>query len=82
MPQEFWLVLDDPFSDELADRVFEAGFDDSSLTTGSSGSATIEIAHRRGALEDLIAEAIRQAESAGLTVARRNATHGVSGWLS
>jgi hypothetical protein len=70
MTPEFWLVLDDEFSDELADRVFAAGFDDSALTTGASGKATIEIAHRQGSLVELIAAAIRQAEDAGLKVAR------------
>lgn len=70
MTPEFWLVLDDEFSDELADRVFAAGFDDSALTTGANGKATIEIAHRQGSLADLIGIAIRQAEGAGLTVAR------------
>jgi hypothetical protein len=67
---EFWLVLNEPSSDDLADRVYEAGFDDCALTTGASGAATIEIAYRWGSLAELIAAAIRQAENAGLTVAR------------
>lgn len=37
MTPEFWIVLDDEFSDELADRVYEAGFDDCALTTGAGG---------------------------------------------
>ncbi len=68
MTPEFWIVLDEPFSDELADRVFEAGFDDSALTTVAGGSATIEVNTRQGELNALIEEAIRQAESAGLSV--------------
>ena len=70
MTPEFWLVLEEEFSDELADRVYEAGFDDSALTTGAGGAATIEISSRRGDLSDLIRAAIAQAEHAGLCVRR------------
>lgn len=67
MSPEFWIVLDETPNEELANRVYEAGFDDAIVTT-AAGSPTIEIRHRQGELHELIREAISQSESAGLTV--------------
>ena len=68
MESEFWIVLDESPTEELADRIYTAGFDDAIVTTAASGAATIEIHHREGELRDLLREAISQAEGAGLSV--------------
>ena len=68
MPHEFWIVLDDTPSDELADRIYTAGFDDAIVTTAAGGAATIEVHHRHGELQDLLRQGIAQAEAAGLSV--------------
>lgn len=68
MTPEFWIVLEEDPSEELADRVYAAGFDDAILTTAAAGAATIEVRHRRGELQELIRDAIAQAESSGLSV--------------
>ena len=68
MTPEFYLVLkDQDLSDQLADAVFEAGFDDSSLTMHSNRAA-IWICHREGELIDLVREALAQAQAEGLQV--------------
>lgn len=65
---EFYLVLSaDDLSDELADMVFEAGFDDSEFTM-RGGHAAIWICHREGELHALIKEALEQARQGGLEV--------------
>lgn len=65
---EFYLVLpDDDLSDQLADKVFEAGFDDSEFTM-RGGHAAIWVCHRQGELGGLIKEALEQARQAGLEV--------------
>ena len=65
---EFYLILQTgELTDELADAVFEAGFDDSSLTM-RGGKATVWIRHRPGELTDLVREALAQAAAGGLNV--------------
>ena len=68
MTPEFYLVLKnrDP-DDELADAVFEAGFDDSMLTMRSDRAA-IWVAHREGELTDVVRTALEQAQNGGLAV--------------
>jgi len=68
MKPEFYLVLDAPASDDLANAVYEAGFDDS-VFTSRAGRAAIEIFDREGAVVQVVEEAIRQAEKHGLRVA-------------
>ena len=68
MNPEFYLVLvADDITDELADSVYEAGFDDSSLMVRGSHAA-IWIRHRPGELTQVVREAIRQAKEGGLRV--------------
>lgn len=68
MNPEFYLILDaDDLSDELADAVYEAGFDDSSLIV-RGGNAAIWICHREGALTEVVREALAQARAGGLDV--------------
>jgi hypothetical protein len=65
---EFYLILDsDELTDELADRVYEAGFDDSSFTM-RSGKAAIWICHRKGDLKQLVHDALEEARKGGLKV--------------
>jgi hypothetical protein len=65
---EFYLILKDhDLSDELADAVFEAGFDDSELTVRGDHAA-IWVCHREGELAPLVKEALEQAQQAGLRV--------------
>ncbi len=64
---EFWIV-DDPPTEELADRAFAAGFDDGIVTIAAGGAATIELHHRNGELHRLIRDAISRAEAGGLKV--------------
>jgi hypothetical protein len=68
MTPEFYLVLKnrDP-DDELADAVFEAGFDDSMLTMRSDRAA-IWVAHREGELTEVVRTALDQARDGGLVV--------------
>ncbi len=68
MTPEFYLVLKnrDP-DDQLADAVFEAGFDDSMLTMRSDRAA-IWVCHREGELTQLVREALQQARAGGLRV--------------
>jgi hypothetical protein len=69
MNPEFYLILEcDQLTDELADRVYEAGFDDSSFTM-RGGKAAIWIRHRRGELAQLIRDALAQARRGGVQVA-------------
>ena len=68
MTPEFYLVLKDhELHEQLENAVFEAGFDDSSLTM-RGGSAAIWICHRPGELTTLVREALAQARAGGLSV--------------
>jgi hypothetical protein len=68
MTPEFYLVLDErDLSDSLADAVFEAGFDDASLTM-HGGRAAIWIQDREGDLVGVVREALAQARTRGLQV--------------
>ncbi len=68
MDPEFYLILTgDELTDELADAVYEAGFDDSSLTM-RGGKAAIWIRHRSGELKQVVREALKQARQGGLCV--------------
>jgi hypothetical protein len=69
MNPEFYVILKaSDLTDELADAVYDAGFDDSSLVMRSGGAA-IWIRHRPGELADVIREALNQAKQGGLKVA-------------
>jgi hypothetical protein len=68
MMPEFYLVLRNRDSDEqLADTVYESGFDDSELTVRGDRAA-IWICHRQGELTHLVREALAQARAGGLDV--------------
>jgi hypothetical protein len=68
MNPEFYLILDsNKLTYELSDKVYEAGFDDSSLTM-RGGNAAIWIRHRRGELRQVVHDAIEQAKQGGLRV--------------
>jgi hypothetical protein len=68
MNPEFYLILKSKdLTDELADKVYEAGFDDSSLTM-RGGNAAIWIRHRHGELRQVVHDAIEQAKQGGLRV--------------
>jgi hypothetical protein len=68
MDPEFYLILDaTDLTDELADAVFEAGFDDSSFTM-RGGQAAIWIRHRPGELRQVVRDALDQARKGGLRV--------------
>lgn len=65
---EFYLILNaDDLSDQLADAVYEAGFDDSSFEMRSDHAA-IWVTHRKGELTELVREALAQANQGGLDV--------------
>jgi len=68
MNPEFYLILDaNELSDELADAVFEAGFDDSSFTM-RGGKAAIWIRHRPGEFKQVVRQALEDARRGGLRV--------------
>lgn len=68
MTPEFYLILkEDDLSDNLADRVFEAGFGDSELTIRADHAA-IWVCHRPGELSELVQQALKQAKAGGLKV--------------
>ena len=68
MNPEFYLILtSDDLTDELADKVYEAGFDDSSLTV-RGGKAAIWIRHRPGELRQVVHDALEEAKQGGLRV--------------
>jgi hypothetical protein len=68
MNPEFYVILkSNELTDELADAVYEAGFDDSSLVMRSGGAA-IWIHHRPGELADVIRKALTEAKKGGLEV--------------
>ncbi len=68
MNPDFYVLLKaDELTDELADAVYEAGFDDASLVMRSGGAA-IWIRHRPGDLAEVIREALSQAKRGGLEV--------------
>jgi hypothetical protein len=65
---EFYLILKaGELTDELADAVYEAGFDDSGLIM-RGGHAAIWIRHREGEFNSVVREALRQAIEGGLQV--------------
>lgn len=65
---EFYLILQaEELTDELADAVYEAGFDDSGLII-RGGHAAIWIRHREGEFSSVVREALRQAQQGGLKV--------------
>jgi hypothetical protein len=65
---EFYLVLkDDDLHDELADAVYEAGFDDSCFTM-RGGNAAIWVRHRPGEFVQVVRHALDQARQGGLSV--------------
>ncbi len=69
MNPDFYVILKaNELTDELADAVYNAGFDDSSLVMRTGGAA-IWIRHRPGELADVIREALSQAKRGGLVVA-------------
>jgi hypothetical protein len=68
MTPEFYLILKNAdIDDELADAVFEAGFDDSELTVRAEHAA-VWVCHREGELAALVREALAQAKKGGLAV--------------
>jgi hypothetical protein len=68
MNPEFYLILkSDELTEELENAVYEAGFDDSSLTMRGGGAA-IWIRHRPGELRQVVREALEQAVRGGLSV--------------
>ncbi len=68
MTPEFYLVLKNrDADDQLADAVFEAGFDDSMLTMRSDHAA-IWVCHREGELTAVVRFALEQARMGGLSV--------------
>jgi len=68
MNPEFYLILNaDELTDELADAVYEAGFDDSSLTM-RGGRAAIWIRHRSGEFTQVVRQALQEARQGGLRV--------------
>ncbi len=71
MKQEFRLILSiDEFTNEIADALFEAGFDDAHLTK-SGGRACIIVDDRDTTdLEATVRQAISDAQRAGAHVSR------------
>ena len=68
MNPEFYLILKtEELTDELADVVYEAGFDDSSLTM-RGGKAAIWIRHRPGELTQVVRQALQEARQGSLQV--------------
>jgi len=68
MNPEFYLILNArDLTDKLADAVFEAGFDDSSLIM-RGGHAAIWIRHREGELKEVVRGALEEAQKAGLQI--------------
>ena len=68
MNPEFYLILKSrEMTDDLADAVYEAGFDDSSLIMRSDRPA-IWIRHREGELTEVVRTALAQARDGGLVV--------------
>jgi hypothetical protein len=65
---DFYLVLkDNDLHEQLENAVYEAGFDDSSLTMRGGGAA-IWIRHRPGELKQVVRDALEQARLGGLRV--------------
>jgi hypothetical protein len=65
---EFYLILDaDDLTEELENAVYEAGFDDSSLTM-RGGKAAIWIRHRPGDFKQVVRQALEEARTGGLHV--------------
>jgi hypothetical protein len=68
MSPKFYLILKAiELTDELADALYEAGFDDSNLVMRNAGAA-IWITNREGEFTMLAREALAQARQGGLTV--------------
>jgi hypothetical protein len=65
---EFYLILAaEEVTENLANSVYEAGFDDSSLIM-RGGNAAIWIRHRPGELTEVVREALGQAIAGGVSV--------------
>jgi hypothetical protein len=70
MKYEFSLILSSTgVSDEDADRLFEAGCDDASLSM-RDGFTRLQFDRTAANLDEALASAIQNVERAGLTVAR------------
>ena len=68
MNPEFYLILKaDDLTEDLENAVFEAGFDDSSLTM-RGGKAAIWVRHRPGEFTQIVREALAQARTGGVPV--------------
>ncbi len=68
MNPEFYLILDnDDLTEELENAVYEAGFDDSSLTM-RRGRAAIWIRHRPGEFKQVVHQALKEARQGGLRI--------------
>ena len=66
-PQFYLILAAEEVTENLADSVYEAGFDDSSLIMRGRNAA-IWIRHRQGELNELVREALGQAKAGGLSV--------------
>jgi len=65
---EFYIVLkNDELTEALEKAVYEAGFDDSSLTMRGGGAA-IWIRHRPGDLTQVVHDALEDAKKGGLCI--------------
>ncbi len=68
MEPEFYLVLKaDDLTEAIENAVYEAGFDDCSLTM-RGGYAAIWIRHRPGDLTQVVRDALAEARTGGLNV--------------
>jgi hypothetical protein len=61
------VLKDDGRHDEIADAVYEAGFDDSSFTM-RRGNAAIWVRHRPGKFVSVVRHALDKAKHGGLSV--------------
>jgi hypothetical protein len=66
-PQFYLILRADDLDEQIANTVFEAGFDDSLLTM-RGGHAAIWVTDRQGDLTDLVRQALVQAKNGGLVV--------------
>jgi hypothetical protein len=70
MKYEFSLILSEPeVTDENADKPYEAGCDDASILT-PAGITRLQFDREAPNLDEALASAIQNVESAGLAVAR------------
>jgi len=71
MKQEFRLILAiDEFTDDLADNLYEAGFDDAHLSKSGGRPCVIIDDRDTSDLEATVRQAISDAQRAGVQVAR------------